>query len=80
MTEEKQEGKASGRINLDSKFWRTFLTILAALLTFACPTYLVYVAINVLELNYFVSMISGFLLFLVGLVLVWYLIKNKVIV
>jgi hypothetical protein len=53
--------------------------VLAAFLTFAGPTYVPYVLLNVLEINYAVSMAFGFALFVVGLVLMWYLIKRKVI-
>jgi len=81
MTEKKREskGKISARLDLSSKFWKTLLTVLAAVLTFAGPTYVVYVFINILKIDYFLSMISGVVLFLIGLVLIWYLIKNKII-
>jgi len=80
MTEEKRKNKsrASARFDLSSRFWKTFLVIFAAFLTFAGP-YMVYVLQNVLEMDYAVSMVSGFVLILAGLVLLWYLIKNKVI-
>jgi hypothetical protein len=76
---EENKGKTSIRLDLGSKFWKTFLTVLAAFLTFAGPTYIVYVLIRILRINYFVSMISGIVLFIAGLVLVWYLIKNKIV-
>lgn len=79
MTKEKEKSKTSVRLDLSSKFWRTFLVVLAAFLTFAGPTYVVYVFLNVLKINYAVSMGSGIILFIIGLVLIWYLIKNKVI-
>jgi hypothetical protein len=80
MNEEKQESKRriSFRLDLSSKFWKTFLVVLAASLTFIGP-YIVYVLLNVLEIDYAVSMVSGFGVLIVGLVLIWYLIKNKVI-
>jgi len=78
MTEKKEKSKST-RLNLNSKFWKTFLVILAAFLTFAGPTYMVYALLNVFKMNYFVSMASGFALFIAGLVLTWYLIKRKVI-
>ena len=78
MTEKKEKSKST-RLNLNSKFWKTFLVILAAFLTFAGPTYMVYALLNVFKMNYFVSMVSGFALFIVGVVLIWYLIKNKVL-
>jgi len=79
MTEEKQKSKISVKFDLTSKFWKVFLTVLAAFLTFAGPTYIVYVLLDILKIDYAVSMVSGFVLFLVGLVLIWHLIKNKVI-
>ena len=81
MTEKKKEskGKTSAGLDLSSKFWKTLLTVLAAFLTFAGPTYVVYMLINILKVEYFLSMVSGIVLFIIGLVLIWYLIKNKVI-
>jgi hypothetical protein len=82
MTEKKQKSKSriSIRLDLSSKFWKTFLVVLAVFLTFAGPTYMVYVVfLKILKMDYVVSMASGFALFIVGLVLIWYLIKRKVI-
>jgi len=82
MTEKKQKSKSriSIRLDLSSKFWKTFLIVLAVFLTFAGPTYIVYVVfLKILKMDYVVSMASGFALFIVGLVLIWYLIKRKVI-
>ena len=75
----KKKGETSDRLDLSSKFWKTLLTVLAAFLTFAGPTYMVYVLMNILKIYYFVSMISGIVLFIAGLVLVWFLIKKKII-
>jgi len=81
MNEEKQKGKGRipARVNLSSRFWKIFLVVLVAFLTFAGPTYIVYLLQNVLEINYAVSMVSGFVLLIAGLVLIWYLVKKKVI-
>jgi ABC-type multidrug transport system fused ATPase/permease subunit len=81
MTEKKRgsKGKTSARLDLSSKFWKTLLTVLAAFLTFAGPTYVVYVFIIILKIDYFLSMISGIVLFMIGLALIWYLVKNKII-
>lgn len=78
MSEEK-EATRKFKFDLNSKFWRTLLVLLAAVLTFAGPTYVVYVLNNVLDIGHAVSMISGFALFVAGLALIWYLIKKKVI-
>jgi FtsH-binding integral membrane protein len=81
MSEEKQKNKdrISTRLDLSSKYWKTLLLVLAVFLTFAGPTYIVYVFLNVLEMDYIVSMVCGFALFAVGLVLVLWLTKKKVI-
>lgn len=81
MAEEEQKiKKASVRAGgLNSKFWRTFLVVLAAFLTFAGPTYVVYMLQSVLEISFVISVACGFVLLIVGLVLFWYLIKNKII-
>lgn len=73
----KKDSDGKLKFDLSSKFWKTSLTILAALLTFAGPTYGVLVLYNVLEIDYAVSMVTGFILFIVGLALIWYLIKKK---
>jgi hypothetical protein len=78
MAKEEQKS-GSGSLNLSSKFLRTFLIILAVLLIFAGPTYIVFVLLNVLDLSYPISMGSGFAIFIVGLVLLLYLIKKGVI-
>jgi hypothetical protein len=79
MAEEKRGVKKVSRIGLDSKFWKTFLVVLAAFLTFAGPTYVVYVLQRLLDISFTVSVICGLFLFIAGLVLDWYLIKKKVV-
>jgi hypothetical protein len=78
MTEKEQKDKKTIS-NIDSKSWKTLLIVLAAVLMFAGPTYLVYAFNNILEINYFVSIGSGFALFIIGLVLLLYLIRKGVI-
>ncbi|MEM3696326.1 MAG: hypothetical protein QXQ94_02310 [Candidatus Bathyarchaeia archaeon] len=78
MGEEKRVIKEARKFDLSSKFWRTFLLILAAILTFGGP-YAVYVLNIVFEIDFAVSMISGFALFIAGLVLIWYLIRKGVV-
>lgn len=75
----KKKTGTSARLNLSSKFWKTLLTVLAAFLTFAGPTYIVYALINIMKIDYFVSIASGIVLFVAGLVLIWYLIRKKII-
>ncbi|MEM3700482.1 MAG: hypothetical protein QXL57_06425 [Candidatus Bathyarchaeia archaeon] len=70
--------KKTRKVDLSSKFWKTLLLVLAALLTFGGP-YAVYMLNIVLEIDFAVSMVSGFVLFIVGLALIWYLIKKGVV-
>jgi len=58
---------------------RVLLILVAVLLVFVGPTYVPYVFVDILKVNYFVSIAVGFVLFAVGLGLVWYLIRKKVI-
>jgi hypothetical protein len=64
---------------LSSKFWRTLLTLLSVFLIFAGPTYVVYALAVLLEVNLVASFAVGFVLFALGLVLMWYLVKKKAI-
>jgi len=79
MAQDKKESKTTGKAILASGFWRTLLIMFAALLTFAGPTYVVYAFNSVLKINYAISIVSGFVLFIVGLAIIWYLIKQKVV-
>jgi hypothetical protein len=74
------EGKSSGGFDVSSKFWRIFLVIVAALLIFAGPTYVPYLLVDLLKVNYVASIVLGFVLLIMGLVLMWYLIRKKIIV
>jgi hypothetical protein len=74
-----KEDKSFGGFDVSSKFWRIFLVILAALLIFAGPTYVPYLLGGVLKVNYAASIVTGFVLLIIGLVLMWYLIRKKVI-
>ena len=42
-----------------SKFWRIALVVLSMLLIFVGPTYVPYVMVNVLKVNYFASIGAG---------------------
>ena len=79
MAQDKEENKTPGKVTLASGFWRTLLIVFAALLTFAGPTYVVYAFNSVLKIDYAISIVSGFVLFIVGLAIIWYLIKQKVV-
>jgi len=81
MSEKEQETKSQlpTKPAVTSRFWRTFLVVGAAFLTFAAPTYVVYVFLRVLNIDYAISMVSGLALFIIGLTLIEYLIKKKAI-
>jgi len=58
---------------------KTFMILVAALLMFAGPTYVVYALLNIADLNYFVSMGTGFVIFVVGLVFLLFLMRKKIV-
>jgi len=76
---ENDESNDVGRLDVSSKFWRVFLVIVAVFLIFAGPTYISYLLFNILNVNYVASIVSGFALFIVGLFLMWFLIRKKII-
>jgi hypothetical protein len=78
MGEEKPKNQGSDRSNLDSKNLRLLLVVLAAVLTFGGP-YSAYILINLIGLSQAISVATGFVLFAVGMILIWYLIRKKVI-
>jgi hypothetical protein len=65
--------------SMESKFMRVLLIIVAVLLLFAGPTYVPYVLSSVLSLSSVVSIAAGFALFIVGLFLVMFLVRKKII-
>jgi hypothetical protein len=73
------KGKNFGGFGVSSKFWRIFLVIVAALLIFAGPTYVPYLLVDILKVNYVASIVSGVVLLIIGLVLMWYLVRKKII-
>ncbi|MBS7632612.1 hypothetical protein KEJ15_03180 [Candidatus Bathyarchaeota archaeon] len=77
MAENEKTDVAPQKMDTESRFRKILLVIVAAFLTFAGPTYVVYVFLNILEINYFISMGCGFALFIIGMVLLWYLIRRK---
>ncbi|TFH23692.1 hypothetical protein E4G67_02795 [Candidatus Bathyarchaeota archaeon] len=76
MTENSENEKVSG---LDSKFMKIVLTVVTVLLIFVGPTYIPYLLSDVLKVDYIASIVVGALLFVVGLVMLVYLIRKKVI-
>ena len=76
---ENDESNNVGRFDVSSKFWRVFLVIVAVFLIFAGPTYVSYLLFNILNVNYVASIVSGFALFIAGLLLMWFLIRKKIV-
>jgi hypothetical protein len=63
---------------MSSKYVKMLLVILAGFFTFGAP-YAVFAATKVLKRGIFFCFASGFLSFIVGLVLIWYLIRAKIL-
>ena len=74
------EDESAGMFDLNSKFMRTALVIVAVLLIFAGPTYVPYVMNGILKVDYVASVIVGLALLVAGIGLLWLLIHKKVIV
>ena len=64
---------------ISSKFGKILLTIIAVFLIFAGPTYIIYGLAIVLNVNLAASFAIGFILFIVGLVMMRVLVQKKVI-
>ena len=73
-----QENKETQTGIMSSKYWKLLLVILAGLFIFGAP-YVVYLASKVLKRGVFFSFTGGLLSLIIGFLLVWYLIRNKVI-
>jgi hypothetical protein len=76
---ENEEKETVGNDFLSSKFWRVLLVIISVIMIFAGPTYVIYGLVVLLGVNLAASFVTGFILFAVGLVLMWYLVRKKVI-
>ena len=57
-----------------SRIWKTFLTLIAAFLIFAGPTYVVFL-VHEIGVPYAYSVILGVILLILGLVIVFMLVK-----
>jgi hypothetical protein len=73
------ENTSVSMFDLNSKFMRAFLILVAAFLVFAGPTYVPYVLADILKINQAACMIFGFILLIIGLALMVYLIRKKII-
>ena len=73
-----QETKETRTGMMGSKYWKMLLVILAGVFTFGAP-YVVYIANKLLKRGIFFSFTGGFVSLVIGLVLIWYLIRSKAI-
>ena len=64
---------------LDSKFTRVALMVVSVVLIFVGATYVPYLMADVLKMDYVASVATGGLLFIVGLVMLVFLIRKKVL-
>jgi hypothetical protein len=78
MTENDENVQVGGSL-LDSKFWRIMLIIIAVFLIFIGPTYIPFLLSDVLKLDYIASIVIGGVLFILGLIVILFLIRKKVI-
>jgi hypothetical protein len=76
---ENEEIKGIDNSFMSSKFGKVFLTIVSVFLVFAGPTYIVYGLGIVLKVDLAASFAVGFVLFIVGLVMMRYLVQKKII-
>jgi hypothetical protein len=63
---------------LQSKFNRVFLILVTMVLLFAGPTYVPYLIFNVLNIDYIAAVSVGAVLFVLGVVMLVYLIRKKI--
>ena len=76
MTEDNENVQVSG---FESKFMKVTMTIVAVFLIFIGPTYIPFLLSDVLKVDYIASIGLGAVLFIVGLMVLVYLIRKKVI-
>jgi hypothetical protein len=63
----------------DKPLSRTIMVILAALLIFAGPTYVIYALVNMLDVEYFLSVGIGFAVLLAGSFFLLFLMRKKIV-
>ncbi len=74
-----QETKAISTGFINTKFGKVLLTVISVILVFVGPTYFIYGLTVLLKVDLAASFAVGFVLFIIGLVMMRYLVKNKVI-
>ena len=74
-----EEMKTTDNSFIESKFGKVFLTIISVILIFAGPTYIIYGLVVIIKVNIAASFAVGFVLFIIGLVMMRYLVQKKII-
>ena len=74
-----EEIKTMDNSFMSSKFGKVFLTIVSVFLVFAGPTYVVYGLAVIVKVDFAASIVTGLVLFIVGLVMMRYLVQKKII-
>jgi hypothetical protein len=69
----------NNQTGMDSKFMKIFLTVVSVFLMFVGPTYVPYLLADVLNVDYIASISLGAVLFIVGLVALVFLVRQKVV-
>lgn len=75
MTKAQGNQNASGTY---SKFWRITLVLISVLLVFAGPTYVPYL-MSKANIGSVASASAGGVLFILGIVMVWFLVNKKIL-
>jgi phosphoglycerol transferase MdoB-like AlkP superfamily enzyme len=75
LTEEKQKAEAGF---FDSKYWKMLLILIMGVLLFGAP-YAAYAFISIVKLRFLYSTVLAFGAMVLGLLLMWYLVRKKVI-
>ena len=75
----KSENDFVRTFDMDSKFLKTLLVLTTVFLIFAGPTYISFLLSEVFQLNYLASVVIGFSLFLVGLFLIYFLVRKRLL-
>ena len=64
---------------IESRLMKAILTVVTVFFIFVGPTYIPYLLSDLLKVDYIASISIGAILFIVGLLMLLYLVRNKVI-
>jgi hypothetical protein len=79
MTENEEIQTLKNTSFTESKFGKVIMTIVAVLLIFAGPTYVIYGLSVIAKVDLAASAIVGLVLFIIGLFMMRYLVQKKII-